>query len=158
MRPTSPATARFSLDREYAAPSLPGKLFFDANRHPTPRSDYLSVKDVDLTPLNKAGSSFLQLIQPLFAEHAFLTIICAFFAVLMTLSCYRFLKSLSPGLVAFILMLIFGMLMLHWTFTRTEPAILKPVIDFVAPFFPSAPNYKEPKPTPAKKTPAYPAR
>jgi hypothetical protein len=44
------------------------------------------VKDVDLTPLNKAGAGLWQLIQPLVAEHAFLTVICAFFAVLMTLS------------------------------------------------------------------------
>jgi len=111
------------------------------------------VKDVDLTPLNKAGTGLWQLLQPLFAEHAFITIVCAFFAVLMTLSFYRFLKSLNPGLVGFILFLIFAMLMLHWTFTRTEPAVLKPVIDWVAPFFPSAPNYKEPKPAPVKKAP-----
>jgi hypothetical protein len=38
----------------------------------------------------------------------------------------------------------------------TEPAFLKPVIDWVAPFFPSAPNYKEPKPTPGKKASAKP--
>ena len=121
-------------------------------------SSHTLVKDVDLTPLNKAGNGLWQLIQPLFAEHAFLTVICAFFAVLMTLSCYRFLKNMSPGLVAFILLLICGMLMLHWTFTRTEPAFMKPVIDFVAPFFPTAPNYKEPKPVPVKKAPANPAR
>lgn len=78
--------------------------------------------------------------QPLFADHAFLTIVCAFFAVLMTLSFYRFLKSISPALVVFILALIFGMLVLHWTYTRTEPPFLKPAIDFLAPFFPSAPN------------------
>lgn len=114
------------------------------------------MKDVDLTPLNKAGSSFWELIHPLFVDHAFLTIICAFFAVLMTLSCYRLLKSMSPGLVAFVLMLIFGMLMLHWTFTRTEPPFLKPVIDWIAPFFPTAPNYDEPKPA-LKAPPPKPA-
>jgi predicted PurR-regulated permease PerM len=113
-----------------------------------------TVKNVDLTPLSKAGHEFLQLVQPLFAEHAFLTIICAFFAVTITLSFYRFLKSISPGLVAFIMILVLGILVLHWTITRTEPAVLKPVIDQIAPFFPSAPTYPPGKPIPAKSAPA----
>lgn len=121
-----------------------------------------TLKDVDLSPLAKAWDSFWKLIQPLLAEHAFLTIICAFFAVMMTLSFYRFLKGINPGLVAFILILIFGMLTLHWTFTRTEPAFLKPVIDVIAPFFPMSPNYsdpaKRPTPAPAKPAPAKPAK
>ena len=69
-----------------------------------------TLKDVDLSPLAKAWDSFWKLIQPLLVEHAFLTIICAFFALMMTLSFYRFLKGINPGLVAFILILIFGML------------------------------------------------
>jgi len=105
------------------------------------------LKDVDLSPLAKAWDSLVKLAQPLLAEHAFLTIICAFFAVLMTLSFYRFLRSINPGLVAFILMLIFGMLTLHWTFTRTEPAFLKPAIDVLAPFFPAASPYQDVKKT-----------
>ncbi|MEN9403229.1 MAG: hypothetical protein RL091_1932 [Verrucomicrobiota bacterium] len=115
------------------------------------------MKDVDLSPLSKAAHGFWQLLQPLFAEHAFLTIVCAFFAVLMTLSFYRFLRSINPGLVAFILVLVFGVLVMHWTVTRTEPAFMKPVIDWIAPFFPSAPNYKEPKVPPTKKSPAKPS-
>jgi hypothetical protein len=43
----------------------------------------------------------VKLVQPLFAEHAFLTVICAILVVMMTLSFYRFLKGISPGLVAF---------------------------------------------------------
>ena len=116
------------------------------------------MKDVDLSPLAKAWDSLWILIHPLFAEHAFLTIVCAFFAVLMTLSCYRFLKSISPALVGFILMLIFGMLVLHWTFTRTEPPVLKPAIDFLAPFFPSAPVYPDARPKPKAPAKAVPAR
>ena len=112
------------------------------------------MKNVDLSPLQKAGHDLWQLAQPLFAEHAFLTILCAFLAVMMTLSFYRFLKSISPGLVAFIMILIFGILMLHWTITRTEPAILKPVIDQIAPFFPSTPTYPAGKLPPAKPAPA----
>jgi hypothetical protein len=119
------------------------------------------VKNADLSPLSRAGHSLWELVQPLFAEHAFLTIVCAFFAVMMTLSFYRFLKSISPGLVAFIMLLIFAMLMMHWTITRTEPAIFKPVVDVIAPFFPSAPQYPEgrksepakPKPAPTKPKP-----
>lgn len=114
-----------------------------------------TLKDVDLSPLAKAWDSFWKLIQPLLVEHAFLTIICAFFALMMTLSFYRFLKGINPGLVAFILILIFGLLTLHWTFTRTEPPFLKPVIDVIAPFFPMAPTYKDstksPAPAPARR-------
>jgi hypothetical protein len=136
-------------------------LFFDAHRRSTSRSVYANLKDVDLSPLAKAWDSLWKLIHPLLAEHAFLTIICAFFALMMTLSFYRFLKSISPGLVAFILLLIFGILTLHWTFTRTEPPFLKPAIDLIAPFFPMAPAYKDPSKspsaTPAKPAPAKPA-
>ena len=119
-----------------------------------------AVKNVDLTPLEKGWHHLLDLVRPLFAEHAFLTIICAFLAVMMTLSFYRFLKGISPGLVAFIFVLIFGMLMLHWTITRTEPGFVRPVVEWIAPFFPSAPQYPEkkeapkPKPPPAKAKPA----
>lgn len=108
------------------------------------------MKNVDLSPLQKAGHEFWQLVHPLFVEHAFLTILCGFLAVMMTLSFYRFLKSLSPGLVPFIMLLIFGILMLHWTLTRTEPAVLKPVIDQIAPFFPTAPTFPAGKADPAK--------
>jgi hypothetical protein len=120
-----------------------------------------TVKESAHSPFSKAWDSLWTLIQPLLAEHAFLTVICAFFAVLMTLSFYRFLKSISPALVAFILVLIFGMLVMHWTFTRTEPAFLKPAIDFLAPFFPSAPAYPDAGKTgkpPAKTAPAKPTK
>ena len=119
------------------------------------------MKDVDLSPLAKAWDSLWVLIQPLLAEHAFLTIICAFFAVLMTLSFYRFLRSISPALVAFILVLIFGMLILHWTFTRTEPPFLKPAIDVIAPLFPMAPQNPDAtkkQAPPAKPAPPKPAK
>lgn len=82
----------------------------------------------------------------LFGEHHFLTIVCAFFAVLMTISFYKFLRSISPALVVFVLMLILFILVMHWTQTRTEPPFLKGFIDWLAPFFPT-PYY----PTPPKK-------
>jgi len=82
----------------------------------------------------------------LFAEHHFLTVLCAFFTVMMTISFYKFLRSISPALVVFIFFLIFVMLILHWTFTRTEPAFITPFIDWIAPFFPSAPVPATPLP------------
>ncbi len=91
-----------------------------------------------LAPLLTALEPIWKQIKVLFAEHHFLTIVCAFFAVMMTLSFYRFLRSISPALVAFIFLLIFAILVMHWTFTRTEPAVLKPFIDWLAPFFPTA--------------------
>lgn len=100
--------------------------------------------NIDWNPLQKAIEPIWKQIKILFAEHHFLTIVCAFFAVMMTISFYKFLRSISPALVAFIFLLILVLLIMHWTFTRSEPAILKPFIDFIAPFFPSA------LPTPAK--------
>ncbi len=91
-----------------------------------------------LDPLLTALDPIWKQIKVLFAEHHFLTIVCAFFAVMMTLSFYRFLRSISPALVAFIFLLIFAILVMHWTFTRTEPPVLKPFIDWLAPFFPTA--------------------
>lgn len=94
--------------------------------------------NIDLAPISQALAPMWKSVKPLFDEHHFLTILCAFFLVMMTLSFYRFLKSISPGLVAFILLLLLGILVLHWTITRTEPALLKPAIDFIAPFFPTS--------------------
>jgi hypothetical protein len=99
----------------------------------------------------------VKLVQPLFAEHAFLTVICAILVVMMTLSFYRFLKGISPGLVAFIFLLMFGILILHWTFTRTEPAFLKPAIDYIAPFFPTAPQYPDKDKEKPKSAPSPPS-
>jgi hypothetical protein len=80
----------------------------------------------------------------LFGEHHFLTVLCAFFAVMMTLSCYRFLRSISPALVYFVLVLILAILVMHWTQTRTEPPFLTTFINWLAPFFPSAPGLAGP--------------
>ena len=78
----------------------------------------------------------------LFTHHHFVTIVCGFFVVVMVLSFYRFLRSISPALVALILMLVLCILVLHWTQTRTEPHFLKPFIDWLAPYLP-APVYRQ---------------
>jgi hypothetical protein len=118
------------------------------------------LKDVDLSPLAKAWDSLWKLIQPLFAEHALLTILCIFFGVLMTLSFFRLLKSISPALVVIIIGILFATLLMHWAYTRSEPAFMKPVIDFIAPFFPSAPSYPDgtKKPAPGKQAPVPPRK
>lgn len=119
------------------------------------------MKTPDLSPLWRQLHDLWTQLDQLFGEHHFITILCAFFAVMMTISFYRMLKSISPALVAFFCFLIFCILTLHWTITRTEPALLSPAIDFIAPFFPAPPDYpagKKPgaaKPAPAKpKSPA----
>jgi hypothetical protein len=98
-----------------------------------------------LAPLLKAMEPLWRQIKTLFTEHSFITIICAFFAVMMTISFYKFLRSISPALVVFVLMLIVVILILHWTYTRTEPPFLKTFIDWLAPFFPAAPVPVVPK-------------
>jgi hypothetical protein len=92
--------------------------------------------NVDWEPLQKAADPLWKQVKALFAEHHFLTILCAFFAVMMVLTFYRFLKSISPALVYFVLLLILAILVMHWTQTRTEPVFMKPFIDWLAPFFP----------------------
>ncbi len=104
--------------------------------------------NIDWAPLQKAIEPLWKQIKTLFGEHHFLTIVCAFFAVMMTISFYKFLRSISPALVAFIFLLILVLLVMHWTFTRSEPEILKPFIDFIAPFFPSAAPVPVKPPTP----------
>ena len=96
--------------------------------------------NMDFAPLLKATEPLWKQIKTLFTEHHFLTIVCAFLTVMMTLSFYRFLKSINPALVALILLLIFSLLVMHWTYTRTEPPFLSPVIDWIAPFFPAGPT------------------
>jgi hypothetical protein len=96
--------------------------------------------NVDWAPLQKAVEPLWRQIKLLFAEHHFLTIVCAFFALMMTISFYKFLRGISPALVGFVLLLIVAILLLHWTQTRTEPAFMKPFIDWLAPFFPTAPT------------------
>lgn len=48
-------------------------------------------------PLWQARGPLWKQIKVLFAEHHFLTIICGFSLVLMTVSFYRFLRSISPA-------------------------------------------------------------
>ena len=93
--------------------------------------------NIDLAPLQKAIDPLWKQFKLLFTEHHFLTIVCAFFALLMTISFYRFLRSISPALVVFVLLMILAILVMHWTQTRTEPAFLKTFIDWLAPFFPN---------------------
>ncbi len=115
------------------------------------------MKNPDLSPLWSKIRDFWTQLDTLFGEHHFLTILCAFLAVMMVISSYRMLRSISPALVAFFCLLIFGILTLHWTFTRTEPAFLTPAIDYIAPFFPKPPEYPAGKKTPpAKPAPAKP--
>ncbi len=92
----------------------------------------------DPQSITNALSATWKIIKTLFTEHHFVTILCAFVALMMTISFYRFLKNISPALVYFVLFLILAILFLHWTQTRTEPRFLKPFIDWLAPFFPSA--------------------
>ena len=94
--------------------------------------------NIDLGPLQRALEPVWEKIKALFAEHHFITIVCAFFAIMMTISFYKFLRSISPALIYFICLLIVAILIMHWTFTRTEPEFMKPFIDWLAPFFPSA--------------------
>lgn len=96
--------------------------------------------NADLTPLQQAADPLWQQVKTLFAEHHFITIVCGFFAVMMIISFYRFLKNISPALVGFALLLIMAVLLMHWTQTRTEPAVLTPLIDGIAPFFPTVPT------------------
>lgn len=90
-----------------------------------------------LQSLSTALAPLWKQIKTLFNEHHFVTILCAFVALMMTISFYRFLKNISPALVYFVLLLMLAILLLHWTQTRTEPAFLRPFIDWLAPFFPS---------------------
>jgi hypothetical protein len=101
--------------------------------------------NVDWSPFQKAIEPLWKQFKLLFSEHHFLTILCAFCALLMTISFYKFLKSISPALVGFVLLLILAILVLHWTQTRTEPLFLKPFIDSLAPFFPTVPPAVTPK-------------
>jgi hypothetical protein len=103
--------------------------------------------NVDWSPLQNAAAPLWKQIKLLFAEHHFLTILCAFFAVMMTLAFYRFLRSISPALVYFVLLLILALLVLHWTQTRSEPPFMKPFIDWLAPFFPDVSELPPAAPT-----------
>ena len=87
------------------------------------------MKNVDLAPL-------WHTLRPLLTEHGFLTIICAVLVVMITLSFYRLLRSINPGLVGFVLLLVILILMLHWSQTRTEPALLKPAMDWFVRYLP----------------------
>ena len=102
--------------------------------------------NADLSPVVKAVEPWWKVLKQLFAEHHFLTILCAFFVVMMLISCYKFLRSINPALVALIALLVIVILLMHWTATRSEPEFLSPFIDQLAPFVPTS-NY----PVPGKK-------
>ncbi len=99
------------------------------------------MKTHHIDAIGKVADPLWLQVKLLFTQHHFITIVCGFFVVVMVISFYRFLRSISPALVALILCLMLAILVLHWTQTRTEPSFLKPFIDWLAPFFP-APDYK----------------
>jgi hypothetical protein len=103
------------------------------------------MKNPDLSPLKNDVQGLWSQLDQLFGEHHFITILCAFFALMMVISFYRMLKSISPALVAFFCLLIMAILTMHWTVTRTEPEFLSPAIDMIAPFFPQPPDYPQRK-------------
>jgi len=96
--------------------------------------------NTDFSSLEKLITPFWRMLKTLFAEHHFITILGGFFVLMMTLSFYRFLRSISPALVAIIFLLVLFILMLHWTQTRTEPALLEPAVDWLTAFSPK-PSY-----------------
>jgi hypothetical protein len=93
--------------------------------------------NIDLDPLWKALAPLGKVLKDLFREHNFLTLLCGFFVVMMTISFYKFLKSINPALVGLVLLLMLAILIMHWTVTRSEPEFMTPFIDWLAPFFPS---------------------
>jgi Flp pilus assembly protein TadB len=95
--------------------------------------------NIDFTPITNALEPAWRLLKQLFAEHHFLTIVCGFFVIMMTISCYRFLKSINPALVLLILMVVLFILVMHWTYTRTEPNFMAPIIDFLSNYVPQSP-------------------
>lgn len=90
-----------------------------------------------LDPLWQALAPLWKQLKILFGEHHFVTILCGIVVVMMLVSFYRFLRSISPALVGFVLLLMVAILFLHWTQTRTEPPFFKPFVDWIAPFFPA---------------------
>lgn len=96
--------------------------------------------NLDLAPVTRAFDPIWRQIKLLFSEYEFLTIVCALLVVMMTVSFYRFLRSISPALVGLFLLIVLMMLVLHWTHTRTEPALFTPFVQWLAQFFPTAPS------------------
>lgn len=93
--------------------------------------------EIDLEPLWKALAPLGRVIRDLYREHNLLTFVCGFFVLVMTINFHRFLRGISPALVGLVLLMMLGILILHWTVTRSEPSFLSPFIDFLAPFFPT---------------------
>lgn len=93
--------------------------------------------NIDLAPLWKALAPLGKLFKELYAEHHLLTLVCGFLTVMMTISFYRFLKGINPALVGLVMLLMTGILIMHWTVTRTEPDFMEPFISWLAPFFPT---------------------
>jgi|SRR5579885_1572932 len=47
-------------------------------------------------------------------------------------------NKLYLGIISFV---VFGLLFFNWVYHRSEPAFLSPLVDRIAPFFPSAGSY-----------------
>ena len=93
------------------------------------------------TPNKPAGLAGLwQQIGAQLATQPLLALGLACIVLLLVLGSLRALHRMHPALAGFLTFLILGLVVLHWTSTRTEPAFLKPLIDGLAPFFPAAPR------------------
>lgn len=93
------------------------------------------------TPNKPAGLAGLwQQIGAQLATQPLLAFGIACLVLLLLAGGLRALHRVHPALAGFLSLLVLGLLVLHWTSTRTEPAFLKPFIDGIAPFFPAAPR------------------
>jgi hypothetical protein len=106
--------------------------------------------NINLDPLWKALAPVWKVAKDLFTEHNFLTLVCGFFVVMMTISFYKFLRAINPALVGLVLLIMLAILIMHWTVTRTEPGFMTPFINWLAPFFPSTALPTGPLPKPVR--------
>src|SRR5258708_5053601 len=77
-------------------------------------------------------------LRQLLTEDHLWTVLFGVLILCLVVSAYRKLKSISPVLVPFTLLLIIFIMLATWTQTRTEPKFLSPLINILAHYVPQS--------------------
>ena len=62
-------------------------------------------------------------------------------AFILTIFLFRRVMKMNKIIAAIIVFVVFTVVFFNWVYNRTEPKFLTPIVDRIAPFFPSAGAY-----------------
>ena len=71
-------------------------------------------------------------------------------AFVLTIFLFRRVMKMNKIIASVIVFVVFTVVFFSWVYNRNEPAFMTPIVQRIAPFFPSAASYQSKQATPAR--------